>query len=89
LCKGEHSEEGKAKEEKKIEDGRLSEEQKAAIIKDFLSSNSEEEGTEAKRRRLKSLHGRKENRRLLCSTQLFVHQRMNANGSLLPNDLFS
>jgi hypothetical protein len=25
----------------------------------------------------------------LCWTQLPVHQRMNANGSLLPNDLFS
>jgi hypothetical protein len=25
----------------------------------------------------------------LCSTQLPVHQRMNANGFLLPNDLFS
>ncbi len=26
---------------------------------------------------------------VLCSTQLRVHQRMNANGFLLPNDLFS
>jgi hypothetical protein len=25
----------------------------------------------------------------LCSTQLLVHQRMNADGFLLPNDLFS
>jgi hypothetical protein len=26
---------------------------------------------------------------VVCSTQLLVHQRMNANGALLPNDLFS
>ncbi len=26
---------------------------------------------------------------LLCSTQLPVHQRMNANGVSLPNELFS
>jgi hypothetical protein len=26
---------------------------------------------------------------VLCSTQLAVHQRMNGNGFLLPNDFFS